>query len=161
MCVSLIKLRKVKSMKKVKNRKWMHRALAMGLSMILSVSLLTSTTTVSLAAQEKNIVEQSSQRAGSEDYELMNDIQGANILHCWNWSYSTIEAHMELIAQCGYTAIQTSPATQPKDYNYSYEDEITGNIITVNGTDKVGKAVGTPGVGGSGNWWKVYPTSHF
>lgn len=156
MCVSLIKLRKVKSMKKVKNRKWMHRALAMGLSMILSVSLLTSTTTVSLAAQEKNIVEQSSQRAGSEDYELMNDIQGANILHCWNWSYSTIEAHMELIAQCGYTAIQTSPATQPKDYNYSYEDEITGNIITVNGTDKVGKAVGTPGVGGSGNWWKVY-----
>lgn len=48
---------------------------------------------------------------------------------------------MELIAECGYTALQTSPATQPKDYTYQ------GNV---------GSEVGDPGLAGKGNWWKVY-----
>ena len=74
-------------------------------------------------------------------YELVDDVQDGAILHCWNWSYKTIEDNMQLIAECGYSALQTSPATQPKDYEYE----------GVVGTD-----VGTPGVGGSGNWWKVY-----
>ncbi len=74
-------------------------------------------------------------------YELVDDVQDGAILHCWNWSYKTIEDNMELIAECGYSAVQTSPASQPKDYTYE----------GVVGTD-----VGTPGVGGSGNWWKLY-----
>ncbi|MGN0351722.1 MAG: starch-binding protein [Roseburia sp.] len=76
-----------------------------------------------------------------EKYELLDDVQDSAILHCWNWSYQTIEDNMELIAECGYSALQTSPCTQPKDYTYD----------GVVGTD-----VGTPGVGGSGNWWKLY-----
>ncbi|MDY5882064.1 MAG: hypothetical protein SPJ65_01870, partial [Roseburia sp.] len=76
-----------------------------------------------------------------QKYELLDDVQDSAILHCWNWSYQTIEENMQLIAECGYSAIQTSPCTQPKDYTYD----------GVVGTD-----VGTPGVGGSGNWWKLY-----
>lgn len=75
------------------------------------------------------------------DYELVDHMQDASILHCWNWSYKTIEQNLQLIAECGYSAIQTSPATQPKDYMYDGE---------------VGMEVGIPGIGGSGNWWKVY-----
>ena len=76
-----------------------------------------------------------------QKYELLDDVQNSAILHCWNWSYETIEENMQLIAECGYSAIQTSPCTQPKDYTYD----------GVVGTD-----VGTPGVGGTGNWWKLY-----
>lgn len=79
--------------------------------------------------------------SGKNQYELVDNVQDAAMLHCWNWSYKTIEDNMELIAQCGYSAIQTSPATQPKDYTYE---------------GVVGTEVGTPGVGGSGNWWKLY-----
>lgn len=75
------------------------------------------------------------------DYGLMDNIQGSSILHCWNWSYKTIEENMEIIAECGYTAVQTSPAQQPKDYTYQ------GNVCS---------EVGYPGVAGKGNWWKMY-----
>ena len=75
------------------------------------------------------------------EYELVDNMQDASILHCWNWSYETIEKNLQLIAECGYSAVQTSPATQPKDYMYDGE---------------VGMEVGIPGMGGSGNWWKVY-----
>ncbi|HEX3021232.1 MAG TPA: alpha-amylase family glycosyl hydrolase [Lachnospiraceae bacterium] len=77
----------------------------------------------------------------SYNYELLDNIQDAAILHCWNWSYKTIEDNMQLIAECGYSAVQTSPATQPKDYSYE---------------GVVGTEVGVPGYGGSGNWWKLY-----
>ena len=83
----------------------------------------------------------SANTAAVVDYELVDDIQDSAILHCWNWSYKTIEEHLQLIAECGYSAVQTSPATQPKDYTYDGE---------------VGMEVGIPGIGGSGNWWKLY-----
>lgn len=81
--------------------------------------------------------------AGSKasQYELIDKMQDAAILHCWNWSYETIEENLELIAQCGYSAVQTSPASQPKDYTYE---------------GVVGMEVGTPGYPGTGNWWKLY-----
>lgn len=37
-------------------------------------------------------------------------IEEGTILHCWCWSFKTIEKHMETIASAGFTAIQTSPA---------------------------------------------------
>lgn len=77
----------------------------------------------------------------SVNYELVDNVQDAAILHCWNWSYQTIMDNLQLIAECGYSAIQTSPATQPKDYMWE---------------GVVGMDVGTPGKGGSGNWWKLY-----
>lgn len=43
-----------------------------------------------------------------------NPIQDAVTLHCWNWSFTEIEANMEKIAAMGYRAIQTSPIQAAK-----------------------------------------------
>ncbi len=64
-----------------------------------------------------------------------SDIQDGVTLHCWNWSYKNIEANMELIAEQGFTAIQTSPIQQAKE-----------------GTS--GRAVGS-------NWWVYYQPMGF
>lgn len=42
------------------------------------------------------------------NYGLINNMQDASILHCWNWSYNTIRENLPLIAQSGYSAVQTS-----------------------------------------------------
>ena len=60
-----------------------------------------------------------------------NQIQGSAILHCFCWSYNNIKAKLPEIAQAGYTAVQTSPVQQPKNYNANYTDT-------------------------SGQWWKLY-----
>ena len=70
-------------------------------------------------------------------------ISDGAILHCWNWSYNNIKLHMEEIAQAGFTAIQTSPVQQPKDY--TYEGEVYNSVGTPNGTG-----------GSDGQWWKLY-----
>lgn len=112
------------------------RKLFCSIGSMLTAAVLAATS-VPLSAAAKEVYAAGNQSA----YELVDDVQDGAILHCWNWSYKTIEDNMELIAECGYSALQTSPATQPKDYTYD----------GVVGTD-----VGTPGVGGSGNWWKLY-----
>ncbi|MBQ3583516.1 MAG: starch-binding protein, partial [Lachnospiraceae bacterium] len=105
----------------------------------LSIAMVFSNMAGFYAGVEKQQV--NAYAASTNQYELVDDVQDAAILHCWNWSYSTIEQHLELIAECGYSAIQTSPVTQPKDYEWE---------------GVVDSDVGTPGIGGSGNWWKVY-----
>ena len=100
-----------------------------------SLPIATMTTQAATKAVENEYsVEDTS--IDSNDYGLMNQIQGSSILHCWNWSYKTIEENMEIIAECGYTAVQTSPAQQPKDYTYQ------GNVCS---------EVGYPGISGKGN----------
>ncbi|MGN0470784.1 MAG: alpha-amylase family glycosyl hydrolase, partial [Acutalibacteraceae bacterium] len=81
--------------------------------------------------------------ASTTDYGLADTSQHGVILHCWNWSYNNIKKYMKDIAAAGYTSIQTSPVTQPKDYYW--EGIAYGNV-------------GIPdGLGGyEGNWWKVY-----
>lgn len=122
-------------------RSWFRRAMAIGMSFALMVSYVPENRTQVQAATKETEILADSKQVNASDYELMGNVQGASILHCWNWSYKTIEEHMELIAQCGYTAIQTSPAQQPKDYNYQ------GHVCS---------EVGYPGVSGKGNWWKMY-----
>ncbi|MGN0729139.1 alpha-amylase family glycosyl hydrolase [Treponema sp.] len=39
-------------------------------------------------------------------------IKQGTILHCWCWSFKTIEENIELISRAGFTAIQTSPANE-------------------------------------------------
>lgn len=39
-------------------------------------------------------------------------VQQGTILHCWCWSFKTIEDNLDTIAQAGFTAIQTSPANE-------------------------------------------------
>lgn len=137
-------------------KKYLKRATALGMAMAMAVAytpadgMQLQAAVTSKAATEKVNMEnkQATQEVAVEDqqvdassYELLGDVQGSSILHCWNWSYKTIEEHMELIAQSGYTALQTSPAQQPKDYLY-------GGHLT--------SEVGYPGLAGKGNWWKLY-----
>lgn len=51
---------------------------------------------------------------------LPTNIQDGQILHCWNWSYKNIKAHLPLIAEQGFCAVQTSPV-QPAKQDMSQE----------------------------------------
>ena len=42
-------------------------------------------------------------------YGLRDNIEDGAILHCFSWSFRTIEESLEDIAMAGYSAIQTSP----------------------------------------------------
>ena len=48
------------------------------------------------------------------DTSVAEQIQNGVTLHCWNWSFSNIEANMAKIAAQGYTAVQVSPIQQCK-----------------------------------------------
>ena len=70
--------------------------------------------------------------AASVSSQLAQDtVEGGAILHCFDWSYNSIKENLAAIAEAGYTAVQTSPVQQPKDYSASYTDQ-------------------------SGQWWKLY-----
>lgn len=77
------------------------------------------------------------------DYGLADKTSEGAILHCWNWSYNNIKEHMQEIAQAGFSAVQTSPVQQAKDYTYN--DKVYTNVGTPNGTG-----------GSDGQWWKLY-----
>ena len=63
--------------------------------------------------------------------EPQSKIQGAAILHCFDWSYTSIKQNLKAIKDAGYTAVQTSPVQPPKDYSASWKDQ-------------------------QGQWWKLY-----
>ena len=68
-------------------------------------------------------------------YDDKSGIQDGVTLHCWNWSFSEIEANMDKIAEMGFTAIQTSPVQPLKEAT-------------------TGKPFG-------GNWWVYYQPVNF
>lgn len=88
-------------------------------------------------------VNSNTEAVSAEDYGLADNVQEGVILHCWNWSYNNIKKYLPQIAQAGYTAVQTSPVTQPKDYYW--EGVGYGNVGIPDGTG-----------GADGNWWKSY-----
>ncbi len=59
----------------------------------------------------------------------------AIILHAWCWSYQEIIKYLPQIKAAGYTAVQTSPAQVPKNYD--------------------------PAVDGVDGWWKLYQPVSF
>ena len=124
-----------------KKKSWLRRVMAVGVAFAMTVTLIPADASGAKAATRDNAVTVESEQVDASNYELMSNVQGSSILHCWNWSYKTIEDNMELIAQSGYTALQTSPAQQPKDYTYQ------GHVCS---------EVGYPGLSGKGNWWKLY-----
>ncbi|MBR4658054.1 MAG: starch-binding protein [Clostridia bacterium] len=91
------------------------------LSLILTVLLLAASITGIMPAAAETEHESYAQ----------DTVQGAAILHCFDWSFESIRAALPEIAAAGYTAVQTSPVQQPKDY-------IAENVTT------------------SDEWWKLY-----
>ena len=91
--------------------------------------LITSIAVGSFAANAANAGEEAPLAAGSQGAQ--DKIQGAVVLHCFDWSYNNIKANLSAIKNAGYTAVQTSPVQPPKDYNSNWTD-----------TD--------------GQWWKLY-----
>ena len=89
--------------------------------LMLAVLLPTAAVTPASAVAETREVETYAQET----------VQGSAILHCFNWSYNEIKAALPDIAAAGYTAVQTSPVQQPKDYDPAWTDS-------------------------SGQWWKLY-----
>ena len=90
--------------------------------------LLSMTTAAAIpAAAEEN--------TAAADYGLAERSADGVILHCFDWSFSTIKQNLPQIAAAGYTTVQTSPVQQPKDYG--------------------------PWFNGEGQWWKLYQPLSF
>ena len=117
--------------------KWSKKVLSAVTAAVLALSPMASYAAVT--TEEAPVAASSS----TVDFEQTDDVQDGVILHCWNWSYNNIKKYLPQIAASGYTAIQTSPVTQPKDYYW--EGIGYGNVGIPDGTG-----------GYDGNWWKVY-----
>ena len=123
-------------MKVIKKSGFAKKAAAFTLSAAMIASAFSGLSAVN---SEQSKVE----AAAIVDNGLRPSSQEGVILHCWNWSYSNIKKYMKDIAAAGFTSIQTSPVTQPKDYYW--EGIAYGNVGIPDGTG-----------GYEGNWWKVY-----
>ncbi len=73
--------------------------------------------------------------AAESDYGLPAKTTDGVMLHAFDWSYNTIKENLPDIAAAGYTAVQTSPVQQPKDFGNSKDT--------------------------SGQWWKLYQPLSF
>ena len=58
------------------------------------------------------------------DYGQVDNIQYGSILQCWNWSFDAIRKNMPLIAQQGFTAVQTSPIQTSKEGTNNYYNTV-------------------------------------
>lgn len=80
------------------------------LCLVLAVASFTAVTAVSYP--EASLSAESVSSTSTNDYGLLDEVEGGLILHCWCWSFNTIKNNMESIAQAGYTAVQTSPISK-------------------------------------------------
>ena len=78
------------------------------LTVILAVCMLLTMFSASAgaAAQQTEV--------SANSYNLAPTIQQGAILHAWCWSFNTIKENLKLIAESGYTAVQTSPINEVK-----------------------------------------------
>ena len=83
-------------------------ALCMMATCVFSFSINTFATSSDMSAAEV--------AAAASENGLAQNIQDGVILHAWNWDYDTIAENMADIAAAGYSAVQTSPVQQPRDY---------------------------------------------
>lgn len=116
--------------------RWSKKIISTALAAVLALS---SVAGYSAAVTNSDEVAASS----TVDFELADNVQEGVILHCWNWSYNNIKKYLPQIAAAGYTSVQTSPVTQPKDYYW--EGVAYGNVGIPDGTG-----------GADANWWKSY-----
>ena len=101
------------------------------ISVILVICLLVSSIAVGSFAVTAANGDDDSALAAAGSQAPQDKIQGAAILHCFNWSYNNIKSNLSAIKAAGYPAVQTSPVQPPKDYKSDWTN-----------TD--------------GQWWKLY-----
>ena len=85
-------------------------------SIVAAATLLTSSLAFSLSA---NAAETEVDSAVASEPNLQADAGNGVILHAFNWSYNSIKENLPQIAAAGYSTVQTSPVTQPKNYGTS------------------------------------------
>ena len=107
------------------------RKLKVILSVVLALVMLSTSFAFSTMVSAADV---KTSETGQET-NLQSNIEDGCILHALCWSYSEIEKNLPAIAAAGYSAIQTSPVQQPKDYSTST------NV--------------------SGQWWKFYQPVSF
>ena len=93
------------------------------ISVVLSFCVIMSCFAISgISASAAGVSDSTSASAGEStgSQYAQDTIGGSNVLHCFNWTYNNIKANLADIAEAGYTAVQTSPVQQPKDYSASY-----------------------------------------
>ena len=93
------------------------------ISVVLSFCMIMSCFAISgISASAAGVSDSTSASAGEPtgSQYAQDTIGGSNVLHCFNWTYNNIKANLADIAEAGYTAVQTSPVQQPKDYSASY-----------------------------------------
>ena len=128
-------------MKQYNKKRTLSKVCSVSLSLMMAMSVVSNNP---MNGQQLGTVKadtKTNDETGTYNYELPDNVQNGSILQAWNWSYNTLAENMELIAQSGYAAIQTSPCTQPKDYAFE---------------GVVSNEVGFPGYPSMGNWWKLY-----
>lgn len=78
---------------------------------LLAASMLTTgVVAVQSTASAATVENESGAEVTTEaSYALADSIENGNILHCFNWKLSDIQAELPNIAAAGYTSVQTSP----------------------------------------------------
>ena len=99
------------------------------ISILLVMTMLLSCMIVANFNSSAAVVD--TETSAAKSTEPLSHIQGSAILHCFDWSYTSIKNNMKAIKDAGYTAVQTSPVQPPKDYSPSWRDQ-------------------------GGQWWKIY-----
>ena len=129
----------------MKLKKTISGVLAASMLLLGSFSTLGNVSAYSVETKDTPAVSgaAAAEESGNTDYGLCDKIEDGVILHAWCWSFNTIKDNMADIAAAGYTAVQTSPASQC--YNKYPNMKLMGNDTT-NGTDGCW-------------WWQYQPTA--
>ena len=85
-------------------------------SIVAAATLLTSSMAFSFSAGAAQVDETA---AVSSEPNLQDNPADGVILHAFNWSYNSIKQNLPQIKAAGYSTVQTSPVTQPKNYGMS------------------------------------------
>ena len=87
-------------------------------SIVAAATLLTSSLAFSFSVSAAEADVDSSVASEPKIQEKSED---GVILHAFNWSYNSIKENLPQIAAAGYSTVQTSPVTQPKDFGMSVD----------------------------------------
>ena len=85
-------------------------------SIVTAATLLSSSLAFSLSV---NAAAADKGSAVSSEPNIQEKAEDGVILHAFNWSYNSIKENLPQIAAAGYSTVQTSPVTQPKNYGMS------------------------------------------